>query len=349
MSPTARPEGFEGDLKALSVVEIVQTLTFGGKTARLLVRSNARRGEIWFQDGAMTHAAAGTMFGDLAVYAMVEWTSGHFVVEYGLSTELRSITQDGTFLVLEGLRRLDERSQSAPVRDASAEIQPVLETDVRRAHARRRALGLLVVGVTAAAIVAACFADWRSPSAIDAAAAMAPVTTPEPVVARESLPPPRSTQRPATSLAIAKPQRPMVTQAPLVAPESPTAEDPLPSTTLFESRTPIDRPAAPIGDLDEPPRLLISGKSGADGGSLTVVIDGEPAYTQALLGKRQPFQAAIVLTPGEHLIVARLENGATAGVHEALTRSVFANGERRSLRITVNRTFGSPVKVKLDP
>ena len=78
-----------------------------------------------------------------------------------------------------------------------------------------------------------------------------------------------------------------------------------------------------------------------------MLVDGTPAYTREQLGKSEPFEAEIVLTPGEHLIVARLEDGAKAGVHEDSARSMFVQGESRLLHITANRTFGSPVRVKL--
>jgi hypothetical protein len=108
-----------------------------------------------------------------------------------------------------------------------------------------------------------------------------------------------------------------------------------------------DQPAVLITATDGPPRLRISGTSAADRGSLTVLVDGMPAYTREQLGKGESFEAEIVLTPGEHLIVARLEDGAKAGVHEDSTRSVFVQGESRLLQISANRYFGSPVKLKL--
>ncbi|HEX4826024.1 MAG TPA: DUF4388 domain-containing protein [Candidatus Polarisedimenticolaceae bacterium] len=346
MSPT-RSEGFEGDLEALSVVDIVQTLSLGGKTARVLVSSSLRRGEIWIQDGAVTHAAAGRLLGDLAVYSLIEVVSGHFAVEYGVSTETRSITQDTTYLVLEGLRRVDERSCNAtPASDT--EVPPVLEADVRRVRSRRRAVGMLAFGIGVSAIAAACLHDWRGPTQIDAVAAVAAAAPATPPTITPQNPAPQRSMKRSGPSHPAKPQPVSAVPLPLVAPESPADEEPVPFETGVAPSPAIEAPAAQMGSVDEPPRLLVAGKSGADGGTLTVVVDGKPAYTHAQLDKSKPFQASIVLTPGEHVIVARLENGAIAGVHEASTRSVFAKGESQVLRITANRAFGTPVKVKLD-
>jgi hypothetical protein len=343
VSPAGRPEGFEGDLAALSVAELIQTISLGGKTARMIVRSGSRKGELWFKDGQVTHAAAESMFGDLAAYAMVEWTSGHFVVEYGVTSESRSVTQDTTFLVLEGLRRFDERSQSPAPSPDIVEVPPVLEEDVRRKITRRRVYRMMAGGLAVVAIVAAFTYDWRSPSSIDAVAAVAPVVMPAPIVTREKPRPVKSTTAPRP---LAK--KPTVeVQLPVLAPESPAAEEPIPIAQPPAASQPDTEPTTVIVP-DARPRLRISGKSGADGGSVTVFVDGVPSFTHTRLEADGAFQADLVLTPGEHLIVARLQDGARAGVHEASTRTVFAPGESCMLYINANRMFGSPVKIKLD-
>jgi hypothetical protein len=347
MSPSSRAGAFEGDLEALSVVELVQTLSLGAKTARVLVSSNTRRGELWFRDGVITHAAAGSLFGDLAVYAIIEWTTGQFFVEYGLTSEARSITQDTTYLVLEGLRRFDERSSGGPSPADPVKVPPVHNPDARRNSSRRLVVGLMAVGIAAAAIVTAALRDGRSPSATDAVAAV--VAVPEASFVRKA-PPKRAPAKRSTSVpSLPKPEAAIVEAPPVVAPESPAAEEPVPANALLAPQvTPDAGPVAiTIKAPDESPRLHISGTSGANGGSLTVLVDGTPAYTHEKLGKREPFQAEIVLTPGEHLIVARLEDGARDGVYEDSTRSVFVQGEHRLLAITANRTLGSPVKIKL--
>lgn len=341
MSPSSRAGGFEGDLEALSVVELVQTLSLGGKTARLLMRSESRHGEMWFRDGVMTHAAAGRLFGDLAVYAMIEWTAGQFLVEYGLTTDARSITQDTTFLVLEGLRRIDERSADhAPSADR-VEVPPVLEADVRREYSRRIALGVIFAGLVAGAVVTAIVRDWNAPSTTDVEAAVVPAA-PADVRPVRPVPAKPSARRPSPKQKAVEPPPPAV-----AAPESAAAEESVPVAAPVEAPPAIEEPAAPVVATVQPARLVVSGKSGADGGTLTVLVDGAPAFTHERLGKSEPFGAEIALAPGEHVIVARLVDGAKAGVYEDQARSVFAGGESRSLRITANRSIGSPVKVKL--
>src|SRR5262245_15373247 len=111
MSRSSRSGRLGGDLGELGLPELVQTLTSGMKTACVMLRCGTKQGELWFRGGDLVHAATATRFGDLAVFEMLGWTEGEFVVEYGVVSDARSITQDATFLVLDGLRQMDERSE----------------------------------------------------------------------------------------------------------------------------------------------------------------------------------------------------------------------------------------------
>ena len=54
------------------------------------------------------HAEAGAKISDEAFYEMVRWTSGEFVIEHGVKSKESSISQDSMFLLMEGLRLMDE-------------------------------------------------------------------------------------------------------------------------------------------------------------------------------------------------------------------------------------------------
>ena len=218
------------------------------------------------------------------------------------------------------------------------------EADVRRAGPRPLVLGVIAIAIAAGAIVTVALRDWRSPSATDAVAA---VVAPALSVAREAPAKRPPAKRSPSSRRLPKEKAIVAELPPVVAPESPAAEEPVPVVAPFAPQFTPDDPPVQIRATEEPPRLRISGTSGAGGGSLTVLVDGTLAYTHEQLDKGEPFQGEIVLTPGEHLIVARLEDGAKAGVHEDSTRCVFARGESRLLHITANRRLGSPVKLTL--
>jgi len=103
-----RRRGITGDLGHLSLPDIIQTLAMGMKTARVSVASGRSRGRMWFEEGAARHAEAGKLEGEAAFYTMVGWDSGEFVIEHGLRPKKRSLEQDTMFLLMEGMRLLDE-------------------------------------------------------------------------------------------------------------------------------------------------------------------------------------------------------------------------------------------------
>ncbi len=102
--------GITGDLVNLSLPDIVQTLTIGMKTACVTLASDDRTGTIWFENGTPTHAEAGELTGEDAFYGMVRWTEGEFVIEHGVKTNQSTLNQDAMFLLMEGLRLMDEAS-----------------------------------------------------------------------------------------------------------------------------------------------------------------------------------------------------------------------------------------------
>jgi len=100
--------GISGDLENLTFPDIVQMLSSGMKTACVTLESGGRTGQIWFENGAARHAQAMGIEGERAFFEMVRWTEGAFVIEHGVSTRRRSVEQDAMFLVMEGMRLLDE-------------------------------------------------------------------------------------------------------------------------------------------------------------------------------------------------------------------------------------------------
>lgn len=107
-----RRRGVTGNLENLSLPDIVQTLTIGMKTACVTLRSQDREGRLWFDNGTLRHAEHGETDGDQAFYEMVRWDTGEFVIEHGNKSRGSSIQQDAMFLLMEGLRLMDEGRES---------------------------------------------------------------------------------------------------------------------------------------------------------------------------------------------------------------------------------------------
>ena len=199
MTIRSRRSGFAGDLEALSVVDLAQTLNLSGKTARVTLLSAERTGTMWFRDGAMTHATAGLLSGDPAMYALVAWTTGRFEVEDGALSDCRSVTGDTTQLLLEGLRRMDEGGDPAPSRGPDLPVAP----------GPRLVLGIAAVAALVGAIVAALAHDARpepavrSPEVVAARHELAGPHAPEPA-APTAKPPAEANPLPKVRKAIAR-------------------------------------------------------------------------------------------------------------------------------------------------
>jgi response regulator RpfG family c-di-GMP phosphodiesterase len=101
--------GITGSLDNLGLPDIVQTLAIGMKTASVTITSGDRTGRIWFENGTPRHAECGDLEGEDAFYEVVRWQAGEFVIEHGAGCSRDTIEHDAMFLLMEGLRLIDER------------------------------------------------------------------------------------------------------------------------------------------------------------------------------------------------------------------------------------------------
>lgn len=100
--------GLGGSLENLPLAEIVQMLHIGTKTALVSLVSGGRKGKIWIDHGGIRHAKADQLEGEAAFFALLGWKEGSFTVEHGVRTRKSTIDADPMWLVMEGMRRLDE-------------------------------------------------------------------------------------------------------------------------------------------------------------------------------------------------------------------------------------------------
>ena len=105
--------GVMGRLENLGLPDIVQTLTIGMKTACVSLTSGKRKGRIWFENGTPKHAEWAKLTGEKAFYEMLRWKTGEFVIEHRSRTRRNTIEHDSMFLLMEGLRLIDESAKAA--------------------------------------------------------------------------------------------------------------------------------------------------------------------------------------------------------------------------------------------
>ncbi|HHS97522.1 MAG TPA: response regulator [Chloroflexi bacterium] len=101
-----------GNLRSMSVPTIIQVNCTEHNLARLRVRRNGQDATLFFADGNVVHAEMGSKVGEEVVYELLGWEDGEFELEMGVPPPQRTITTSWSGLLLEGMRRLDEKSAS---------------------------------------------------------------------------------------------------------------------------------------------------------------------------------------------------------------------------------------------
>ena len=102
-----------GNLAQMSVVDLLQTLDIGRKSCRLTISHEGQQCEMQFDNGQLVHASLGDVSGEAAVYAVVAWTEGTFLIDFEQGECPRTITHSTQSVLLEAI---------APVRRVAARL-----------------------------------------------------------------------------------------------------------------------------------------------------------------------------------------------------------------------------------
>jgi predicted regulator of Ras-like GTPase activity (Roadblock/LC7/MglB family) len=135
----------EGSLKELSLANIIQLNCTEMSTATVSLTCEDKAGIICFAEGAIVHATVGDLVGEEAVYELLSWPDGSFIVETGAPPSQRTISASWNSLLLEGIRRIDEGG--APMEETveilPARKRPEMADDMLTlAHELRKILGV---------------------------------------------------------------------------------------------------------------------------------------------------------------------------------------------------------------
>jgi len=122
--------GLTGSLADMGVVDLVQALEMGRKTG--VIRIADRQGtaaEVFFRDGKVVDVSLGGQVGEAAFYRLLAWTEGTFEIAFEHVERESRIDFSTQGLLMEGMRRLDERARLAellPSFDAILEVDHAL-------------------------------------------------------------------------------------------------------------------------------------------------------------------------------------------------------------------------------
>jgi len=106
---TTAARGTSGSLSEMSLPDLVQVLWHGRKSGALRVRRAPDAGEVHLSDGRVVNALWGKLRGEEAFYAMLALKDGEFAFDPNFRAGETVITASPESLLLEGMRRLDER------------------------------------------------------------------------------------------------------------------------------------------------------------------------------------------------------------------------------------------------
>jgi len=103
---------FAGRVADMPVVDVIQTIEVSRKSGLIQFTGGANRAAtIYFRDGKVIDAEAGTLQGEDAVYRLLTWSDGEFEVEFRTVRRREVIAASSQGLLMEGMRRLDEWSR----------------------------------------------------------------------------------------------------------------------------------------------------------------------------------------------------------------------------------------------
>lgn len=105
--------GVAGSLKDLALPDLMQILFHGRKSGKVSVKSSGREGQLHFQEGRMVHALLDELAGEEAVYEMLAFNEGSFALDPTFQPTTTTIQASPEMVILEGLRRLDEKNRGA--------------------------------------------------------------------------------------------------------------------------------------------------------------------------------------------------------------------------------------------
>lgn len=114
------PSGFSGAISVQTLPDIVQLYVLSCATGLLTVRHKQGEGVVYFSQGAILHAATPTTVGDEAFYEIMEWSAGEFSMRSGVMATERSVSSQWQELLMESVRRIDEKRRTAPPERPSA-------------------------------------------------------------------------------------------------------------------------------------------------------------------------------------------------------------------------------------
>jgi predicted regulator of Ras-like GTPase activity (Roadblock/LC7/MglB family) len=123
-----------GNLKDMTVVDLVQQACQDRKMAKLAIQHRGESGVLYFKDGNIVHSELGGKFGEEVFYQLMDWEDGEFNLDVGVASPQTSITQPWSTLLLEAARRQDEKFNHKNQTIPSKENKPMATSGKKKSE-----------------------------------------------------------------------------------------------------------------------------------------------------------------------------------------------------------------------
>lgn len=103
-------KGFQGKVIGLQLTDVIQMNCLSRLTTAIIITRDGEKGIIYLNEGEIVHAECGEKKGTEAFYKILSWEEGEFVSNIGVISPVQTIYQNWEHLLVEAMRRNDERS-----------------------------------------------------------------------------------------------------------------------------------------------------------------------------------------------------------------------------------------------
>lgn len=109
VTPAEEVKGLSGNIEDFNIMDIIQILSLGLKTAKVEINKGEQKGALYLQRGKIVHASIGSLRGPEAFFELIRWEKGNFYIIHGQVTDEVNVTMDTRHLLMEAYTALDEK------------------------------------------------------------------------------------------------------------------------------------------------------------------------------------------------------------------------------------------------
>lgn len=125
---TEPKKGFNGWMEEIALADLLQLVCLEGAERELVIQVADQEGRIFFSGGEIVDAICSSANGQDAFYDIMTWQSGTFMLRRGTSTSKKAIDVPWNFLIMEALKRSDEKHTSA-VKEKQCPLKVIVVDD----------------------------------------------------------------------------------------------------------------------------------------------------------------------------------------------------------------------------